>query len=102
MPRRLAFGSDGLHCCVDGTATLMTEHDNQSRAQNIDAVLDAAQALIVEHVACYANDEQISQAFIKDDFRWHPRIGTTKDDRKRVLTFRQFGASFHCLFGSRA
>src|SRR3982751_414973 len=102
MSRRLAFGGDGLHCGVDGSATLMAEHHNQARTQNIDAVFDAAQAFIVEHIASYANDEQISQAFIKDDFRWHTRIGTTKDDRKWVLTFRQFGASFYCLFSSHA
>src|SRR4029453_16184840 len=94
MPWCFAFRSDGFHCGVDGTATLMAEHDNQAGAQNIDPVLDASQAFIVEHVARYSNDEQISEAFIKDGFGWHTRIGTTEDDRKRVLTLRQFCPSF--------
>src|SRR5207247_7953600 len=102
MPWCFAFRSDGFHCGVDGTATLMAEDDNQAGAQNIDPVLDASQAFIVEHIACYSNDEQISEAFIKDDFGWHTRIGTTEDDRKRVLTLRQFCASFGGLLASHS
>src|SRR5947199_3986801 len=102
MPWRFAFRSDGFHCGVDGTATLMAEHDNQAGAQNIDPVLDASQAFIVEHIARDSNDEQISEAFIKDDFGWYTRIGTTEDDRKRVLTLRQFCASFGGLLASHS
>src|SRR6266550_3265329 len=102
MPWCFAFRSDGFHRGVDGTATLMAEHDNQSGAQNIDPVLDASQAFIVEHIARYSNDEQISEAFIKDNFGWHTRIGTTEDDRKRVLTLRQFCASFGGLLASHS
>src|SRR5436309_15884105 len=102
MPWRFAFRSDGFHCGVDGTATLMAEHDNQAGAQNIHPVLDASQAFIVEHIACDSNDEQISEAFIKDDFGWHTRIGTTEDDRKRVLTLRQFCASFGGLLAGHS
>src|SRR5262249_52782331 len=87
---------------VDGTATLMAEHDNQAGAQTLDTVLDASQTFIVEHVACYSNDEQISESLIKDDFGWHPRIGATEDDRKRVLTLWQFCASFCGLLGSHS
>src|SRR5882762_6289260 len=102
MPWCFAFRSDGFHCGVDGTATLMAEYDNQAGAQNIDPVLNASQAFIVEHIARYSNDEQISEAFIKDDFGWYTRIGTTEDDRKRVLTLRQFCASFGGLLASHA
>src|SRR5439155_9919203 len=102
VPWRFAFRSDGFHCGVDGTATLMAEHDNQTGAQNIDPVLNASQAFIVEHVARYSNDEQISESFIKDDFGGHTRIGTTEDDRKRVLTLRQFCASFCRLLASHS
>src|SRR5439155_22077583 len=80
----------------------MSEHDNQTGAQNIDPVLDASQAFIVEHIARYSNDEQISESFIEDDFGWHTRIGTTENDRKRVLTLRQFCASFGSLLASHS
>jgi hypothetical protein len=102
MPWCFAFRSDGFHCGVDGTATLMAEHNNQAGAQNIDPVLDASQAFIVEHIARYSNDEQISEAFVKDDFGWHTRIGTAKDDRKWVLTLRQSCASFGGLLASHS
>src|ERR671930_1037807 len=100
MAWRLALRSDSLHCCVHRTATLVTEHENQAGAQNIDAVLDASQAFVVEHIARDSNDEQISETFIKYEFGWYTRIGTTKDDRKRVLTFRQFCPSFGGLLAS--
>src|SRR5438309_5511530 len=102
MPWCFAFRSDGFHCGVHGTATLMAEHDDQAGAQNINSVLDASQAFIVEHIARYSNDEQIAEPFIEDDFGWHTRIGTTEDDRKRVLTFRQFRTSFGGLLASHS
>jgi hypothetical protein len=80
----------------------MAENDNQSGAQNVDPVLDASQAFIVEHIARDSNDEQIAKTFIKNDFGWHTRIGTTEDDRKRVLTFRQFCASFGGLLAGHS
>ena len=93
----VAFRGNGFHRGVDGTATLMAEQDNQARAQNIDCVLDASQAFIVEHIARDSNDEQISEAFIKDEFGRHTRIGTTENDCKRMLTLassaRRFAAS---------
>src|SRR6266508_3892723 len=102
MPWCFTFRSDGFHCGVDGAATLMAEHDNQAGAQNLDPVLDASQTFIVEHIARYSNDEQISEAFIKNELGWHTRIGTTEDDRKRVLTLRQFCASFGGLLASHS
>jgi|SRR5215468_1166058 len=90
----LAFRSDGFHCGIDSTATLMAEHDNQAGAQNIDCILDASQAFIVEHISRNTDDKEISEAFIKDKFGWHTRIGTTQYDRERVLTFREFSPSF--------
>src|SRR5215216_3798495 len=102
MPWCFSFRSDGLHCCLDRAATLMTEDHNQTRTKDIDTVLDASQTFIVEHIARDSNDKQISDALIKDDFGWHTRIGTTENDRKRVLTLRQFCASFGGRLASHA
>jgi hypothetical protein len=102
MPWRFAFRGNGFHCRIDGTTTLMAEHDNQACAQNIDRVLDASQAFIVEHITGDSDDKEISEAFIKDEFGGHTRIGTTEYDRERVLTLRQFYASFCGLLGSHA
>src|SRR5215470_3990281 len=97
MSRCIPFRSDGLHCGVDRTATLMTEHNNQAGGQTVDSILDASQAFLAEHIARDSNDEHISEAFIEDDFRWHARIGTTEYDSKWMLTLGQFCASFRCL-----
>src|SRR6516162_4510312 len=97
-----AFRGNGFQCGVHGTATLMPEHDNQFGAQNIDRILDASQAFIVEHIARDSNAEQISSPFIEDDFGRHTRIGTTEYDRERVLTFREFSPSFGGLLASHA
>src|ERR1051326_3928969 len=48
----------------------------------------------------YSNNEQISEAFIKNDFRWHARIRTTENDCKRVLTLDEFCPSLCGLVGS--
>ena len=94
MPWCFTFGSDGLHGRFDGAAMLMSEHDDEADRHNIDRILDASQAFIVDHVACYPKDEQIAETFIKDDFGWHTRIGATENGRKRMLTLRQFCAPF--------
>src|ERR1043165_1937432 len=98
----LAFRGNGLHCGVDGAATLMAEYDNETCAQDFDTVLNASQAFIVEHVARDSDNEEISEAFIKDKFRWHTRIGTTKYDGEWMLTFRQFRPSFGGLLAGHA
>src|ERR1043166_8155992 len=102
MPWRFAFGSDRFHCGLDCTATLMAEHDNQASAQNIDPVLNASKAFIIEHIARHSNDEQIAKALIKDSSGWHTRIRTTKYDRERMLTLCQFGASFGGLLAGHS
>jgi hypothetical protein len=80
----------------------MAEHDNQMCSQYIDPELNATQDFIIEHVACDSNDEQIREAFIKYDFGWYARIGTTKDNREGVLSLGQFCASFGGLLASHA
>src|SRR6188472_1294848 len=80
----------------------MAKHDNQTRPQHIDTVLNATQAFIIEHVACNSNDEEISESFIKDDFGWYARVGTTKDNRKGMLILGQFCASFGGLVAGHA
>src|SRR3954451_366658 len=102
MAWRVAFSSDGLHGGVDGTTILVAEHDNQAGAQNIDPVLNASETFNVEHIARDSNDEQIAEAFIKDEFGWYTRIRTTENDGKRVLALRQFCSSFGSLLARQS
>src|SRR6516162_7318241 len=100
MPRCFAFRSDNLHRGVDGSATLTAEHDNQAGAQNIDPVLDASQGMVVDDVTGHSYHEQVPESLVEHDFGWHTRIRATEDDRKRVLTFDEFSASFCRLLAS--
>src|SRR5262249_2280562 len=81
-------------------AALMPQHQNQVATQMIYRVFDASQVFIVYHVSCDTADKQIAESLIKNDLRRHPRIGATDDDGKRMLSLRQFRASFFRLLGS--
>src|SRR5437762_3217070 len=85
----LAFGSDRFLCSLDRAAALMSEHHDQAHGQMIDRVLDAAQAMIADHVAGHAQDKQIAESLIEYDLGRNTRVGAAKNDSKRMLTFRQ-------------
>jgi hypothetical protein len=56
----------------------------------IDHILDAAQAFVVNHVACHPKHKQIPQTLIKYDFGRHPRIRAADDNGEEMLAIRQF------------
>src|SRR6266487_459235 len=65
----------------------------------IDCILNASQAVIVDHVPSHSEDEQIAETLIKHDFGRHTRIGAIDDGGKRMLSICQFRAPFRCLTG---
>ena len=65
----------------------------------IDCILNASQAVIVDHVPGHSEDKQIAQTLIKQDFGRHTRIGAIDNGRERMLAFCQFYASFRRLTG---
>jgi hypothetical protein len=56
-------------------------------------VLDAAQRIIIYEIAGCADDEEVPDALIENNFRRCARIGATDDDRKGVLVLRSFRAA---------
>jgi len=44
-------------------------------------------------VACHANNEEVSQALIEDDFRRHPGIRAAQNGGKGLLSCDQFAAA---------
>src|SRR5437762_6865279 len=56
----------------------------------IDRILDAPQALIVDHISCHADHKQIAEPLIEYDLGRNARIGAAENDRKRMLTLCQF------------
>src|SRR5437762_14360000 len=56
----------------------------------IDRILDAPQALIVDHISCHADHKQIAEPLIEYDLGRNARIGAAENDRKRMLNLCQF------------
>src|SRR2546423_7323203 len=57
VSRSFAFGSNCFSRCFDGAATLVAKHQNQTSAQLIDGVLDAAQPFVIDHVSRHAHNK---------------------------------------------
>src|SRR6266446_2711921 len=85
-----AIGSDRILCSFNGAATLMAKHHDESHGQMIDRILDAPQALIVDHISCHSDHKQIAEPLIEYDLGRHARISAAENDRKRMLTLCQF------------
>jgi hypothetical protein len=68
-----------------GTATLMAEDNYESGAEMLHRVLDAAQRIVIDQIAGDANDKQVSDALVEDDFGSGPRIRASYDDGERLL-----------------
>jgi len=80
----------------DGPTVLVTEYHDESNAEMLDGVLDAAQDLVVDDIARVTHHEQIAQALIEEKFRRNARIGATEDYGKRMLPGRgKFMAPLH-------
>jgi hypothetical protein len=57
MTGRCTFGSDSFSGRFHGAATLMSKHHDEADRHNIDRILDASQAFVVDHVPCDPQDE---------------------------------------------
>ena len=78
--------------CQDCSALGVAEHDHKSRAEPLSGEFNAANLRRGNDISGNANNKQVSQALIKHDLRRNARIGTSENDRKWLLTLRQFGA----------
>src|SRR3981189_2720119 len=71
----------------------MSQHHNQSGAELFRRELYAADLRRCDDVARHANDEQVSQTLIEDDFHRHSRIRTSENGRERLLTSGELDAT---------
>ena len=70
----------------------VTEHHHEARAVAFRGELDAAHLRRRDDVACDADDEQIAEPLVEDDFRRHSRVRASEDDRERLLAAGDFRA----------
>ena len=70
---------------MDRAAAFVAEHDNQAGAQVRDGVFDAAQGVLAREIAGDADDKQIADMLVEDQFRRGARVRAADDDGKGVL-----------------
>ena len=79
----------GRRQLVDGgqnrSALRVAQHDDQPRPVALRRELDAADLRGRDDVAGDADDEEIAEPLVEDDFGRHARVGTAQDDRERLL-----------------
>src|ERR1700686_1201711 len=75
---------------VDGAALRVAQYHHQASAELFGGELDAADLGRSNDVTGDANDEEIAQALVEDDFDGHPGIGTAEDGGEWLLACGQF------------
>src|SRR5262249_31837734 len=75
-------------------ASFVAEDDKQRRFQVHAGILQAAGGLWRERVAGDADDEEFTEAGVKEQFRWDARIAAAEDRGIRALLPREFGEDF--------
>ena len=86
-----------LHGGFDGTATFVTEHEKERRAQMSARVLEASLHLGRHHVSSNADDEEFAKVSIEDQFGWNTGVATSQDGGEGMLSFGEIG---ECLFAN--
>ena len=71
----------------------MTQDHDQTRAELVGGKFDAADLRRRDDVARHANDEQITEALVEDQFDRDPGIRAGEHDRKRRLPADELGAT---------
>lgn len=61
----------------DGTTTGMAHDHHQRRSQMFYSIFNGAKHMLVNDVAGIANDEEVAQFLVEDDFGHHAAVGAT-------------------------
>jgi hypothetical protein len=69
----------------NGAALRVSQHDDKPRAVTLGGEFDTADLRWRNDVAGDADDEEIAEALVEDDFRRHARIGAAQNNRERLL-----------------
>jgi hypothetical protein len=77
----------------DGSALGVAQYHNQRRDELQCGKFDAAELRWSNDVSGNADDKKISQALVEDEFRRHPRVGTSEYYGEWVLARHQFAAA---------
>ena len=79
--------------CPNSSALGMPQNHHQPCAEPLCGELDTANLRGSDDVSGDADDKQIPQALVKDDFCRHPRVGTSENNGEWLLARRQLAAA---------
>jgi hypothetical protein len=71
----------------------VAQYDNQSRVESGRGKLDAADLRRSYYVSGNADDEQVAQALIEDEFGRGAGVRAPQDDRERLLAVKELRAT---------
>jgi OOP family OmpA-OmpF porin len=89
LSRLAKFLQGGENCPAPGVA----EHHHNARTKPLGGELHAADLGRCDDIAGHTNDKEVTQALIEDELRRHPRVGTSENNRERLLSCRQLAAA---------
>ncbi len=84
---------------LDGTAAVVTEHDDERHVQHADGVLDGPEHGVVDHVTGGADDEHVAQTLIEDDLGGDAGVSASEQDGRGVLAADELRAIGDALAG---
>ena len=74
-----------LQGCLNSPTLSVAQHHDKTCSEPLRGKLDAADLRRSHDVAGNADDEQVAEALIKDDFYGYPGVGTAEYDGERFL-----------------
>ena len=95
----MALGFLALDGCRYCAALLVSEDNHQFRAEVLDAILDAAENDVVHEVSGNSYDEEIAQAFVKEQLGRHARICAAENHGERMLVGDQAAPAIEGIVG---
>ena len=89
VSRQVVLSLSDLIVALDRAAAVVTQHQDQRRAEHGDGIFQAGDRFIVGEVAGHAANEEIAAAAIEGIFGRDARIGAAQDGGVRVLAAGQ-------------
>src|SRR5512133_3088760 len=71
----------------------MSKNNDESRSKMIHRVLDAPKRIVIHQIAGRADDEEVPNVLIENDFGRRPRISAAHNNGKWMLVLRGFRAA---------
>ncbi len=72
------------------TTSAVAHYHYQSSTKMFDSIFYGAEDVLIYHITRIADDEEVAQLLVEDDFRYHATIGAAEHHGKRLLPRAKF------------